>query len=148
MTKIASEAYNKAQDPMAWFKHDANASQDFRLRRLALKYGNHAKGTFWNLCEILASTKHHALSIETEEDWIVLASALEMYLPGTFDEVQSVAECRDFIMYLLEIGLLVRDGKGRIENENMTDNALYFGKQRVNGAKGGRPRKNRPEAAN
>lgn len=145
MTIVAKEVHERAQEPMIWFQHDANASQDLKMRRMALKYGNHAKGTFWNLCEILAAAKHHAIPLETHEDWVVLASALEMYLPGPFDEVQSVAECKDFIMYLLEIGLLVRDGKGRIESERMCKNALYFGSQRVNGAKGGRPRKNKSE---
>ena len=38
---------------------------------------------------------------------------------------------------------LTRDGKGRIESARMQKNALYFGMQRANGAKGGRPRKNK-----
>ncbi|RGK64694.1 DUF4373 domain-containing protein [Collinsella sp. TF10-11AT] len=145
MTMIAKEVHDRAQDPMAWFQHDANASLDIKCQRLIMRHGNAAYGTYWRLCELLARTKHHALPVETDEDWLILATQIGLRSSGAFDETLSINQTRDFIDCLLEIGLLVRDGKGRIESERMQRNALYFGSQRANGAKGGRPRKNKAE---
>lgn len=94
---------------------------------------------------ILANTTTHSLPVETDEDWLILAEQIGMRKAGAFDEISSVDDCKDFIGCLLEIGLLTRDGKGRIESARMQKNALYFGMQRANGAKGGRPRKNKSE---
>ena len=110
-----------------------------------MRHGNAAYGTYWRLCELLARTKHHALPVETDEDWLILATQIGLRSSGAFDETLSINQTRDFIECLLGIGLLVRDGKGRIESERMQRNALYFGSQRANGAKGGRPRKNKAE---
>lgn len=145
MTMIAKEVNDRAQDPMAWFQHDANASLDIKCQRLIMRHGNAAYGTYWRLCELLARTKHHALPVETDEDWLILATQIGLRSSGAFDETLSINQTRDFVKCLLEIGLLVRDGKGRIESERMQRNALYFGSQRANGAKGGRPRKNKAE---
>ena len=37
---VAKEVHDKAQDPMAWFQHDSNASQDQKCQRLLFRYGN------------------------------------------------------------------------------------------------------------
>ncbi len=142
---VAKEVHDKAQEPMAWFQHDANAAQDQKCQRLLFRYGNEGYGAWWRLCEILANTTTHSLPVETDEDWLILAEQIGMRKAGAFDEISSVDDCKEFIDCLLEIGLLTRDGKGRIESGRMQKNALYFGMQRANGAKGGRPRKNKSE---
>ena len=141
----AKNVHVLAQDPMAWFQHDANAAQDQKCQRLLFRYGNEGYGAFWRLCELLANTKTHSLPVETDEDWLILAQQIGMRKPGAFDEISSIDDCKGFINCLLDIGLLQRDGKGRIESARMQKNALYFGQQRANGAKGGRPRKNKAD---
>ena len=142
------DVLDAAANPMAWFQHDANAAQDLKCQRLLLRYGNTGYGAFWRLCEILASTKTHALPIETDEDWLILAQQIGMRSSGMFDELSSVDDCREFISCLLEIGLIVRNGKGHIESVRMQKNALYFGARRAGGAKGGRASKKKQEQAN
>lgn len=148
MTAIPKDVHDQAQGPMAWFQHDANAQRDIKCQRLLMRRGNEGYGAYWRLCELLASTKHHSIAVETDEDWLILAGAIGMRSMGAFDETVSIAETQDFIDCLLEIGLLVRDGKGRIKSERMCKNALYFGKQRVNGTKGGRPKKKQENPQN
>ena len=140
---VAKEVHDKAQESMAWFQHDANAAHDQKCQRLLFRYGNAGYGAFWRLCEILANATTHSLSVETNEDWLILAEQIGMRRTGAFDEISSIDDCKEFIGCLLDIGLLSRNGKGRIESARMQRNALYFGVQRVNGAKGGRPRKSK-----
>lgn len=126
MTEIPKDVHDKAQEPMAWFQHDANAQRDIKCQRLLMRRGNEGYGAYWRLCELLASTKHHSIAVDTDEDWLILAGAIGMRSMGAFDETVSIAETQDFIDCLLEIGLLVRDGKGRIESERMCKNALFL----------------------
>lgn len=143
---MASEdVKNKAMEPMAWFQHDSNAAQDQKCQRLLYRYGNAGYGAFWRLCEVLANTTSHSLPVETDEDWLILAQQIGMRRMGAFDDEVSIDDCKGFIDCLIEIGMLERDGKGRIESARMQRNALYFGMQRANGAKGGRPRKSKAE---
>lgn len=142
MNKDAAE---KAKDPMAWFQHDANAAHDSKCQRLIYRYGNAGYGAYWRLCEYLAAEKGHAISVETDEDWLILATNLGLRREGAFDEMGAAESCKTYIDCLLEIGLIERDGKGHIESARMQRNAMFFGQQRANGAKGGRPRKQRPE---
>ena len=37
---------------MKWFKHDANASIDAKLKRLRLKYGMEGYGVYWYSCGV------------------------------------------------------------------------------------------------
>lgn len=143
---MASEdVKNKAMEPMAWFQHDSNAAQDQKCQRLLYRYGNAGYGAFWRLCEVLANTTSHSLPVDTDEDWLILAQQIGMRRMGAFDDEVSIDDCKGFIDCLIEIGMLERDGKGRIESARMQRNALYFGMQRANGAKGGRPRKSKSE---
>ena len=87
---------------------------------------NAGYGAFWRICEILANTTTHSLPVETDEDWLILAEQIGMRKAGAFDDMSSVEDCRDFISCLLEIGLLNRDGKGRIESARMQKKRSLF----------------------
>ena len=143
---VAKDANACAQEPMAWFQHDAVASQDQKCQRLLYRYGNEGYGMFWRLVELLASATGHALSLETDEDWLILANQIGIRRGGAFDEVQAVDDCREFVDCLLDIGLLTRDGEGRVESQRLQRNALLFGKRKAGGSAGGRPRKSKPES--
>ena len=73
---------------------------------------------------------------------LILAGVLGFSQGGAFDEYVAIEECRSYVSELLDIGLLERDENGCLHNLRMQKNALYFGRQRANGRKGGRPRKN------
>ena len=139
---MTSDVERLAQEPMAFFPHDANASQDVKCQRLIHRRGWDGYGRWWRLCEYLAATKGHRLAFETEEDVLILAGVLGFGSAGAFDEYVAIEDCKGYVSELLDIGLLERDGDGFLKNSRMQNNAVYFGKQRANGRKGGRPRKN------
>ena len=131
-----------AQEPMTFFSHDSNASQDVKCQRLIHRRGYDGYGRWWRLCEYLAAIKGHRIAFETEEDALILAGVLGFGQSGAFDEYMAIEDCKSFVEELLDIGLLERDEDGFLTNFRMLKNALYFGRQRANGRKGGRPRKN------
>ncbi len=131
-----------AQEPMAFFPHDSNAAQDVKCQRLIHRRGWDGYGRWWRLCEYLAATKGHSIAFETEEDALILAGVLGFGQTGAFDEYVAIEDCKSYVSELLDIGLLERDENGCLKNSRMQKNSLYFGRQRANGRKGGRPRKN------
>lgn len=138
---MPSEVERLAQEPMGFFPHDSNAAQDVKCQRLIHRRGWDGYGRWWRLCEYLAATKGHRLAFETEEDALILAGVLGFGQGGAFDDYVVIEDCKSFVLELLDIGLLESDGDGFLKNSRMQNNAVYFGKQRANGRKGGRPRK-------
>ena len=138
---MASEVERLAQEPMSFFPHDANASQDVKCQRLIHRCGWDGYGRWWRLCEYMAATKGHRISFRTDEDAIILAGVLGFHGGGAFDELMASEDCKAFVSTLVDIGLLESDGDGFLKNSRMQSNAVYFGRQRANGRKGGRPRK-------
>ena len=114
---------------MKYFSHDSNASQDIKCRRLLRRLGMEGYGRWWRLCELLAATDGHKLSIETEEDAEIIAE--ELHLDGH-------QELLKFLQVLLDVGLIQMPGNGFVWSERMLTNAEYFGKKRAAGRKGGR----------
>ena len=119
----------EAARPMKYFSHDSNASQDIKCRRLLRRLGMEGYGRWWRLCELLAATDGHKLSIETEEDAEIIAE--ELHLDGH-------QELLKFLQVLLDVGLIQMPGNGFVWSERMLTNAEYFGKKRAAGRKGGR----------
>lgn len=125
---------------MAWFQHDTHALQDIKCQRLLARWGNEGYGAWWRLCEMLANTTGHALTVDCDEVWEIVAAQIGML--GTPDDGFSGAEkCKRFVGDLLEIGLLIEGQNHSILSKRMLKNAQFFGAQRANGSKGGRPRK-------
>ena len=122
----------EAARPMKYFSHDSNASQDIKCRRLLRRLGMEGYGRWWRLCELLAATDGHKLSIETEEDAEIIAE--ELHLDGH-------QELMRYLQVLVDVGLIQMPGDGSVWSERMLTNAEYFGKLRANGKRGGRPRK-------
>ena len=64
---------------MKWFKHDACAGMDAKLKKLRLRYGLEGYGLYWYLLECIARTvEPHNLTYELEEDSELLAAELNM----------------------------------------------------------------------
>lgn len=138
---MATEVERLSDEPMAFFPHDADAANDMKCRKLIRRCGFEGYGRWWRLCELLASTSGHAIPVDTTEDLEILAEVLRFDSGGFGDELVAAEECRFFIETLLEIGLLKRNKDMFVENSRMKNNALYYGQQRANGRKGGRPKK-------
>lgn len=130
----------RSLEPMAFFPHDSNAAGDIRCRKLMRRFGVEGYGRWWLLCELLAATSGHALPMAEEDDVYVVAEALR-FQSNSFGDMQAVEDCRAFVEALVEIGLLRVNGEGEVYSQRMMRNGEYFGRQRANGAKGGRPRK-------
>ena len=135
------EETTEAQKPMAFFKHISNASQTEECLKLLLRRGYDGYGRWW-LCEHLATIKGHRMKFETDEDVRIIARTLGFEQAGAFDEFMAIEDCKSFVSDLLDIGLLERDSDGFLTNSMILENALYLARQRANGRKGGRPRKN------
>lgn len=123
------EVQDAAREPMLYFPHDADSATDLKCRRLILRLGYEGYGRWWRLCEMMASTPGHAVPCATEDDRMLLCDELRC----DEDELSALLDA------LADFGLVPADvlDEGRIASERMTRNALYFGRRRVNGKRGG-----------
>lgn len=137
---MAKSVDDFAAEPMMYFSHDSNAAADIKCQRLIKRMGYAGYGRWWRLCEHMASVKGHSIPFVTDEDKLILGDILG-FDAGNFDEFITIDETTGFIDGLLNIGLLTKNEKGELFNNRMMENSQYFGKQRYNGNKGGRPRK-------
>ena len=128
----------EASKPMDWFRHDSDAASDIKCRKLVRRCGMAGYGRWWRICELLAGSTGHAVSVRTEEEAEMLADDLAL---------DSTAELVDFLECLCEIGLLSGMGDGEFTSARMSESALAVGKKRAAGKSGGRPRKRAPETA-
>jgi hypothetical protein len=59
---------------MKWIKHDTNASQDAKLKRMRMKYGLEGYGLYWYCLELIAAdVDQHKLTFELEHDAEIIA---------------------------------------------------------------------------
>ncbi|WP_417344046.1 hypothetical protein [Gemmiger formicilis] len=130
------------QEPMGFFKHISNSSQTDECLRLLDRRGYDGYGRWWRLCEHLSVIKGHRIKFETDEDVRIIARTLDFGKSGAFDEYMAIEDCKSFVSDLLDIKLLERDSDGFLISPMILENARYIARQRVNGRKGGRPRKN------
>lgn len=81
---------------MKWFKHDSDASNDAKLKKLRLKYGAQGYGIYWYCLELIArNVEKHNLTFELEHDAELIA-----------DDFKLSTEIVQHIMtYMVELGL-------------------------------------------
>ena len=127
------EVVDASLAPMLFFPHDADSATDIKCKRLILRHGYEGYGRWWRLCELMAGTDGHVLPCASAEDIDILCEELRC----------NVQELQRLLQTLAEVGLIDADliGEGRIASERMSRNALYFGRKRVAGRKGGRGKK-------
>ena len=81
---------------MKWFKHDADASNDAKLRKLRLKYGAQGYGIYWYCLELIArNVEKHNLTFELEHDADLIAD--DFKLSGEF--------VQEMMIYMVNLGL-------------------------------------------
>lgn len=86
---------------MKWFKHETNASQDAKLKRLRMKYGLEGLGLYWYCLELIGSTvEPHNLTFELEHDAEVIADDLNMH----YEKIQ------EMMLHMIKLELFEQDG--------------------------------------
>jgi len=81
---------------MKWFKHDADASNDAKLKKLRLKYGAQGYGIYWYCLELIArNVEKHNLTFELEHDAELIADDFKL----SSDLVQHI------MTYMVDLGL-------------------------------------------
>jgi hypothetical protein len=64
---------------MKWFKHDSDASNDAKLKKLRLKYGAQGYGIYWYCLELIArNVEKHNLTFELEHDAELIADDFKL----------------------------------------------------------------------
>lgn len=115
-----------------WFKHDVNAHDDLKIRKLVRMHGIMAYGLYWYLVEILYS-KDGTISEDEALD--------EMMLAGVEED-----DCRDLMETFIDLKLFsITDGKLRSnrvdgELENAAERSRYM---RKIGSRGGQAKAKR-----
>lgn len=124
----------EAAKPLPYFSHDNNAAEDIKCQRLLVRGGFEAYGRWWRVCELMAMYTGHKVPFSTEEDFFILAKQL------MFDDEQKLIE---FIGLLADVGLINSEalGNGEIVSDRMNVNAQTLAQRKLNGALGGRPKK-------
>ena len=81
---------------MQWFKHDSNASQDAKLKRLRMKYGLEGYGLYWYCIELIATNvDQNNLTFELEHDSEIIA----------FDTGIHAERINEMMAYMVNLGL-------------------------------------------
>lgn len=91
---------------MKWFKHDSDAGNDAKLRKLRIKYGAQGYGIYWYCLELIArNVEKHNLTFELEHDAELIADDFKLsgelvqemmtYMVnlGLFENSQGVITC-------------------------------------------------------
>lgn len=86
---------------MKWFKHDSDASNDAKLKKLRLKYGAQGYGIYWYCLELIArNVEKHNLTFELEHDAELIADDFKL----SSDLVQHI------MTYMVELELFENTG--------------------------------------
>lgn len=81
---------------MKWFKHDSDASNDSKLKKLRMKYGAQGYGIYWYCLELIArNVEKHNLTFELEHDAEIIADDFKL----SSDLVQHI------MTFMVDIGL-------------------------------------------
>jgi len=81
---------------MKWFKHDATAHIDSKLKRVRAKYGMEGYGLYWYCLELIAkNVETHNLSFILEEDSELISAETNIH----YERVQ------EMMLYMVDLGL-------------------------------------------
>jgi len=90
---------------MKWFKHDSDAGNDAKLRKLRLKYGATGYGIYWYLLELVArNVEKHNLTFELEHDADLVADDFKL----------SSELVQEMMHFMVSQGLFENNAEGRI----------------------------------
>jgi len=85
---------------LKWFKHDADAHRDAKLKRVIMKYGMEGYGLYWHCIELIAgSVDVNNITFELEHDAEIIAHDTGIH----FERVQ------EMMTYMVNLGLFEND---------------------------------------
>ena len=140
---------------MKWYKHDSNANQDAKLKRVRIKYGMEGYGLYWYCLELIAqNVETHNLTFELEHDAEIIAHDVGLHVDIVSDmmsdfvgwnlfecDASGVISCRkmatrtdDYTQKLLRKSDSVRTlsgqtpGKSALTEQNRTEQNRYTGR--------------------
>jgi hypothetical protein len=88
---------------MQWFKHDTDAAQDAKIKKLILKYGAVGYAVYFHCLELIASDISETnLTFELEHDSEIIADNLK--IQGTIDQ-SPIAVTEEVMRYIVDLGL-------------------------------------------
>jgi len=88
---------------MQWFKHDTDATQDAKIKKLILRYGPVGYAIYFHCIELIASDISETnLTFELEHDSEIIADNLK--IQGTIDQ-SPIALVEEVMRYIVELGL-------------------------------------------
>lgn len=89
---------------MKWFRHDAAANQDAKLKRVRMKYGMEGYGLYWYCIELVASNvEQNKITFELEHDAEIIS----------FDTGIHYERVNEMMAYMVDLGLF-EDSSGTI----------------------------------
>lgn len=117
-----------------WFRHDSTAGRGLKMRKIAHIYGHWGKGVYWDVVEMLRDTENYEYD-NTEFDLIMLADLI-----GCKDTEKFINWYNDCIKF----GLL-EEQDGKFYSPALKSVMGVWETKKINGSKGGRPRKEKTE---
>jgi len=109
---------------MKWFKHDASAMADAKLKRVKMKYGMQGYGLYWYCLELIAqNVDKHNLTFELEHDAEIIALDTGIH--------QELVE--EMMKYMIQIDLFESSG-GRIYCLKMATRTDEYTQKIINSA--------------
>lgn len=92
---------------MEWFKHDSNTTQDAKIKKLLIRYGDRGYAVYFHCLELIVSDVSKTnLTFKLEHDSEIIADNLRIH--GTADKSgQEIVE--DIMRYMIELGLFTEN---------------------------------------
>ena len=88
---------------MKWFKHDTDASNDAKVKKLLIKYGVTGYGIYFHCIELIANDiNEHNITFELEHDSEIIADNLK--IKGTADK-SGIEIVEEIMKYIIDLGL-------------------------------------------
>lgn len=108
-------------EPMEYFSHDVTARNDVKLYKLVKRLGREAKATYWDLVELLHSTKGHVVNVGEGYGWI----AHELWMDET--------DCEGFVQALADLSLIEGEpySRGFVSMARVWENAEKYAKNKA-----------------
>ena len=86
---------------MKWFKHDADASSDAKIRKLIMKYGTDGYAIYFHCLElIVGNISESNITFELEHDAEIIADTLRVVGKSNLSAVDYVGEIMRYMVFL------------------------------------------------
>lgn len=100
--------WNTRRNQINWYKHDTDATQDAKVRKLLIKYGAMGYAIYFHCLELIAAEISETnLTFELEHDSEIIADNL--YINGTAEK-SGIEIVEEIMKYIISLGLFQESG--------------------------------------